>query len=166
VLHSNLFPEFPCDSELIPVEALTTEQFCVFWCSGCGADFLYTPDCDWVIRDAKFRKSRLVPLHVSSLKVLSDYAPRRNHLFASGDSGYFFPSRRGARPDEGQVRRTFYRLSRQIGIRGAVASRGPRLHEFRNRLAVETLLHWHRGGRDVRRHLPVLCTYLGQRPCH
>jgi len=43
-------------------------------------------DIDWsegvlTIRDAKFRKSRLVPLHVSSLKVLSDYAVRRNHLF-------------------------------------------------------------------------------------
>jgi integrase/recombinase XerD len=123
-------------------------------------------DIDWsegvlTIRDTKFRKSRLVPLHVSSLKVLSDYAVRRNHLFASRNSGYFFPSRRGARLDEGQVRRTFYRLSRQIGIRGAVASRGPRLHDFRHRFAVQTLLHWHRGGTDVRRRLPVLSTYLG-----
>ena len=48
VLHSDLFPELPCDSELIPVEALTTETFCVFWCSGCGTDFIYTPDCDWL----------------------------------------------------------------------------------------------------------------------
>jgi integrase len=123
-------------------------------------------DIDWsegvlTIRDAKFRKSRLVPLHVSSLKVLSDYAVRRNHLFTSRDSSNFFPSRRGARLDEGQVRRTFYRLSRQIGIRGTVASRGPRLHDFRHRFAVQTLLHWHRAGRDVRRHLPVLSTYLG-----
>ena len=51
-------------------------------------------DIDWsegvlTIRDAKFGKSRLVPLHASTLKVLSDYAVRRNHLFASRDSGYF-----------------------------------------------------------------------------
>src|SRR5258708_1897375 len=118
-------------------------------------------DIDWSegvlsIRDTKFRKSRLVPLHVSTLRVLSDYAVRRNHLFASRDRGYFFPSRRGARLDEGQVRRTFYRLSRQIGIRGAVASRGPRLHDFRHRFAVQTLLHLHRGGKDVRLRSPVL----------
>ena len=123
-------------------------------------------DIDWSegvlrIRDAKFKKSRLVPLHDSSLKVLSDYAARRNHLFASRDSGYFFPSRRGARLDEGQVRRTFYTLSRQIGIRGVSASRGPRLHDFRHRFAVQTLLHWHRNGEDVRRRLSVLSTYLG-----
>jgi integrase len=35
------------------------------------------------------------------------------------------------------------------------------LHDFRHRFAVQTLLHWHRGGRDVRRRSPVLSTYLG-----
>jgi len=123
-------------------------------------------DIDWsegvlTIREAKFGKCRLVPLHASSLEVLSDYAIRRKHLFPSRDSGHFFPSRRGARLDEAQVRRTFYRLSRQIGIRGVLDSRGPRLHDFRHRFAVQTLLHWHRTGEDVRRRLPVLSTYLG-----
>jgi len=123
-------------------------------------------DVDWsegvlTIREAKFGKCRLVPLHASSLKVLSDYAVHRKHLFPSRDSGYFFPSRRGARLDEAQVRRTFYTLSRQIGIRGVLDSRGPRLHDFRHRFAVQTLLHWHRTGEDVRRRLPVLSTYLG-----
>ena len=55
----------------------------------------------------------------------------------------------------------FYVLSRQIGIRGTSASRGPRLHDFRHRFAVQSLLHWHRAGEDVRRRLPVLSTYLG-----
>ena len=127
---------------------------------------LRSADIDWsegvlTIRDAKFRKSRLVPLHASSLKALSDYAVRKNHLFASPDCGYFFCSRRGTRLDEGQVRRTFYKLSRQIGIRSVSANRGPRLHDFRHRFAVQTLLHWHRNGEDVRRRLPVLSTYLG-----
>jgi integrase len=49
-------------------------------------------------------------------------------------------------------------LSRQIGIRGAFASRGPRLHDFRHRFAVQTLLHWHRNGEDVRQRLPALST--------
>ena len=123
-------------------------------------------DIDWpegvlTIRGAKFGKSRLVPLHASTLKVLSDYAVRRDRLFTRGNKGYFFPSRRGARLDEGQVRRTFYALSRRIGIRGAFASRGPRLHDFRHRFAVQTLLRWHRNGEDVRQRLPALSTYLG-----
>jgi integrase len=39
--------------------------------------------------------------------------------------------------------------------------RGPRLHDFRHRLAVNTLLRWYRDGIDVNRHLPELSTYLG-----
>jgi hypothetical protein len=45
MLHNELFPEFPCDGELIPVEALSTERICLLWCSGCGTE---TPDCECV----------------------------------------------------------------------------------------------------------------------
>jgi integrase len=78
-------------------------------------------DIDWsesvlTIRNTKFGKSRLVPLHASSLQVLSDYAGRRDRLFPNGKTNYFFPSLRNGRLDEAEVRRTFYALSRQIGI--------------------------------------------------
>ena len=43
----------------------------------------------------------------------------------------------------------------------ADASRGPRLHDFRHRFAVETLLRWYRNGEDPKRRLPILSTYLG-----
>jgi integrase len=123
-------------------------------------------DVDWTegiltIRGAKFGKSRLIPLHASSLHVLSDYSARRDRLFADRKAPFFFCSRYGGRLDEGQVRRVFYMISRQIGIRGASASRGPRLHDFRHRFAVQTLLRWHRTGEDVQRRLPILSTYLG-----
>jgi integrase/recombinase XerD len=46
---------------------------------------LRSTDVDWsegirTIRDSKFGKSRLIPLHVSSLKVLNDYGARREPL--------------------------------------------------------------------------------------
>ena len=59
------------------------------------------------------------------------------------------------------LRRTFVKLSRQVGLRGPSDSRGPRLHDLRHRFAVETLLRWYRAGIDVERHLPRLTTYLG-----
>jgi integrase len=40
-------------------------------------------------------------------------------------------------------------------------SRGPRLHDFRHRFAVNTLVGWYRAGLDIERHLPQLSTYLG-----
>jgi len=59
------------------------------------------------------------------------------------------------------VRATFVRLSRQIGLRGSTDSHGPRLHDFRHRFAVQTLLRWYQEGADVEQHLPELSTYLG-----
>ena len=127
---------------------------------------LRSTDVDWsegilTIRDSKFGKSRLIPLQASSLKVLDDYSAHRDRLFKDRKTPYFFCSRNDGRLDEGQVRRVFYKISRQIGIRGASASHGPRLHDFRHRFAVQTLLRWHSNGEDVRRRLPTLSTYLG-----
>ena len=112
------------------------------------------------IRGAKFGKSRLVPIHPSTRKVLSDYAKRRDRFLARRPVT-FFVSGCGTRLDGGDIRRTFYSLSRQTGLRGPSDSHGPRLHDFRHRFAVETLVRWYRSGQDVERRLPVLSTYLG-----
>lgn len=127
---------------------------------------LESRDVNWAegvltIRTSKFGKSRLVPLHPTTKVVLSDYALQRIQRFPDRPTSAFFPSKTGAHLDPGQVRRTFYRISRQIGIRGVSVSHGPRLHDFRHRFAVETLLRWYRSGEDVRRRLPILSTYIG-----
>ena len=121
---------------------------------------------DWAdgiltVRDTKFGKSRLVPLQPSTCKVLSAYAKRRDRLFAPRTDGYFFVNQNGNRLDKGEVHRTFYALSRQIGLRAPSARHGPRLHDFRHRFAVETLRRWYRNGGDPKCCLPVLSTYLG-----
>jgi integrase/recombinase XerD len=73
----------------------------------------------------------------------------------------FFVSGLGTRLDGAEIRRTFYFLSRQIGLRGPTDSHGPRLHDFRHRFAVEALVQWYRSGQDVERRLPILTTFLG-----
>jgi integrase/recombinase XerD len=114
------------------------------------------------VRGAKFGKSRLVPVHASTRDVLADYIARRERLWESRPvSSYLFVTNRGNRLDAGEIRRTFYTLSRQIGLRGPSDSRGPRLHDMRHRFAVMTLLHWYRTGEDAERRLPILSAYLG-----
>jgi integrase/recombinase XerD len=120
---------------------------------------LHAKEVDWsegllTIHGTKFGKSRLVPLHPSTKKVLSAYAKRRDRFFAGKPVSHLFVSSRGNR-------RTFYTLSRQTGLREASASRGPRLHDFRHRFAVQTLVRWYHGGEEVERRLPILSTYLG-----
>ena len=63
--------------------------------------------------------------------------------------------------NNGQFRRAFYALSRQIGLRGEGDSHGPRLHDFRHAFATGTLVNWYRRGQDPERLPPVLSTYLG-----
>lgn len=113
------------------------------------------------VRGTKFGKSRLVPIHASSREVLADYRRRRASHLRGRDAPCFFVTRTGHRLDGADVRRTFYRLSRQTGLRGQDDSHGPRLHDFRHRFAVETLMSWYRSGEDAERRLPVLSTYLG-----
>jgi integrase/recombinase XerD len=113
------------------------------------------------IRGTKFGKARLVPLHASTQQVLAAYTVRREDFLAGRRAVSFFVSRRGTRLDSAGVRRTFYLLSRQIGLRDPGASRGPRLHDFRHRFAVQTLVQWYRAGEEVEPRLPILSTYLG-----
>jgi integrase len=113
------------------------------------------------VHGTKFGKSRHVPLHPSTQRALQRYAVRRDRLCPTPACPSFFLSERGTRLSHWSVRWTFVKLSRQIGLRGAGESRGPRLHDLRHRLAITTLLRWYRRGVDVERHLPALSTYLG-----
>lgn len=113
------------------------------------------------IRGTKFGKSRYLPIHPSTQQALQHYAERRDQLCPHPQVPSFFVAERGTRLTEWSVRWTFVKLSRQIGLRGPDDSHGPRIHDFRHRFAVKTLLQWYRGGNDVERHLPELTTYLG-----
>jgi integrase/recombinase XerD len=114
------------------------------------------------IRGAKFGKTRLVPLHASTRTVLAEYLARRQRHWAGRVvSPYVFVSSWGNRLDVGDIHRTFYALSRQIGLRGPSDRRGPRIHDLRHRVAVQTLWRWYRSGEDPERRLPILSAYLG-----
>jgi integrase len=123
-------------------------------------------DVNWseavlTIRRTKFGKSRLVPVHPSTQRALRRYTRLRDRVYPTPPTESVFVSERGARLTQWTVRYTFNRLSRRIGLRGPADRRGPRLHDLRHRLAVDTLLRWYRAGVDVERHLPALSTYLG-----
>ena len=113
------------------------------------------------LRGTKFGKSRLVPIHSSTQVVLAQYREHRARCAAARASAFFFITSRGHHLDIGDIHRTFYVLSRQVGLRAADASHGPRLHDFRHRFAIETLLRWYRSSADAEQRLPLLSTYLG-----
>jgi integrase/recombinase XerD len=127
-------------------------------------------DVDWqvgmlVVRQSKFRKSRLVPVHASTLDRLRQYQDERDRIYPRPKTSAFFVSEGGRRLPYKTVQGVFRRLREQLRLQGASTSRRPRIHDLRHRFAVNTLIRWYREGADVERCLPRLSTYLGHGRC-
>ncbi|HEX8800925.1 MAG TPA: tyrosine-type recombinase/integrase, partial [Terriglobales bacterium] len=115
------------------------------------------------IRRTKFRKSRYVPVHATTVTALKQYAEIRDRLFPAPSTPAFFISERGRRISVHAAHYNFAKVSQQVGLRmpAKYHGRGPRLHDLRHRFATRTLVQWYRAGLDVERELPKLSTYLG-----
>jgi len=114
----------------------------------------------WV-RDSKFGKSRLVPLHPTTVAALRAYLHVRDRLLPAPASAALLLSTAGTRLGYNNVWRTFHRLVQQAGITARSASCQPRIHDLRHSFAVRTMLDWYADGADVQGLLPRLSTYLG-----
>jgi len=122
-------------------------------------------DLDWrrsllTVRHAKFRKSRHVPLHESTLAALHVFIARRDRLCPRRSGRSFFVSGVGARIHLQNFQLVFLRLLRVVGL-DAGPGRRPRIHDLRHAFALKTLRDWYRSGIDAERRLPWLSTYLG-----
>ena len=113
------------------------------------------------IRSSKFGKSRLVPLHCSTVRVLTKYLARRNRILGRRPTDHLFVNHRGLPLTHDQALDTFRRLAKEIGLAPQAQRAKPGLHDLRHRFALNTVLQWYRGGDDVQRRLPVLSAYLG-----
>jgi integrase/recombinase XerD len=114
-----------------------------------------------VIRETKFGKSRLVPLHPSAVEPLCEYAYLRKRLGYAALSEAFFVSEQGAALSYSSLEQTFQRLLALLGIQAQDGKRRPTLHAFRHSFAVARLCAWQAAGVDVRVMLPHLSVYLG-----
>lgn len=111
------------------------------------------------IRATKFGKSRLVPLHETSIKVLADYRQRRDRFMVASQVSYWFISSQRSQLGYDCVRNAFRRLTSNMPCQPGRSR--PRLHDLRHHFALMTLLRWYREEQDVDRLLPILSAYLG-----
>ena len=123
-------------------------------------------DLDWargvaVIRDSKFKRSREVPLHPSTVNALRGYARWRDDRYRLSRSPSFFVNRSGRRLAYRTMNDHFRHLVREAGLRPRSSRCRPRLHDFRHVFACTTLEDWYQSGIDVQARLPLLSTYLG-----
>jgi integrase/recombinase XerD len=113
------------------------------------------------IRETKFHKSRLVPLHGTTAACLGDYAETRRRLAYDGLTDAFFVSEQGGPVHYMALYRVFHRLLDSLQFKALPGCRAPSLNSFRHGFAVERLRTWCQQGIDVRIWLPRLSVYLG-----
>lgn len=111
------------------------------------------------IREAKYDRTRLAPLHPSTTLALKCYAADRDRLCPQPRSRAFFLTSVGTSLTRSAVDKTMRQITTTLGIRTATVH--PRVHDLRHRFAVDTLLRWHQAGVDIDEHIAVLSTYLG-----
>lgn len=116
--------------------------------------------CDGLlIRNTKFRKSRLVPLHATAREGLDSYLVRRKEV--GGDDRSVFVSMWGTQIAYPTACAVFLELMRSIGLRGEPGTSGPCIHDLRHTFAVRALETCQGGKDEIVRHILALSTYLG-----
>jgi len=115
------------------------------------------------VRDTKFKKSRRLPLHPSTVHALARYAEQRDHHFPRPQTESFFVSVRGARLLDTHVHATFREVVRLAAIQPRSTACRPVMHGLRHSFAVNTLLRWYQSDADtdVGTNLPLLSAYMG-----
>ncbi len=112
------------------------------------------------IEQTKFRKSRLVPLHVTVTRAARRYVIERDRL-GTLDSDAFFVGAKGLPLPYSSVRSTFNRIRAQLNWRTNGMLPRPRMHDLRHSFACRRLLCWYQQGVDVDHAIMSLSTYLG-----
>mgnify|MGYP001035181377 CR=1 FL=1 len=117
-----------------------------------------TPD-GLLIRNTKFGKSRLLPLHTTTKEHLDSYLALR--LSEAGSCPFVFVSIKGNKLHKTTVRGVFRRLVYSLRIGRPEDKLRPRLHDLRFYFANQVLTHSPEDRDGIGRHMVALTTYLG-----
>lgn len=114
----------------------------------------------WV-RQTKFNKSRLVPLHESTIQALKNYCQQRNQYVPPSKLQAFFIIDDGKQITLRATEYAFLRIRNLLGLNVTSQGKMPRVYDFRHTFVCHRLLSWYEQGVDVHKVIPYLSTYLG-----
>jgi integrase len=112
-----------------------------------------------IVRETKFQKSRLLPLHPTTKRALESYLIVRSKLAPAVDT--LFVSTGGKPLPYNTVRGTFLQLLNRASLKGANSGRDPRIHDLRHTFAIRSLEECRHERDAVTHHILALSTYLG-----
>ena len=109
-----------------------------------------------LIRETKFQKSRLVPLHASAHHGLRQYLVARSRIRTI--TPHVFVSHRGYALPYDTVKSTFLYLARSAGMREGPGHGGCRIHDIRHTFAVRLLEQCSGDRRAIAQHMTCRAT--------
>ena len=113
-----------------------------------------------LVRLAKNRGRRLLPLHATTEAALSRYLQNRSRVTVDTDA--VFLGDNGERLKYDTAWRVFTRMLHATGLKGAAAKgRNPRIHDLRHSFSVRSLEACATGRTRTARHMAALSNYLG-----
>jgi integrase len=111
------------------------------------------------IRETKFHKSRLLPLHGTTRTALDRYIDQRRRC--AGADPHLFVTRRGGKLSHTVVSETFHQVLKAAGIPHRPTRRRLRLMDLRHTFAVRALEQSPETRQAIGRHTLALTTYMG-----
>lgn len=112
-----------------------------------------------LIREAKFHKSRLLPLHETTCLALDRYIDHRRRV--AGADPHLFVTRRGGKLSHTVVSETFHQVLKAAGMPHRPTRRRLRLMDLRHTFAVRALERSPETREAIGRHTLALTTYMG-----
>jgi len=113
------------------------------------------------VRKTKFRKSRLVPLHPTTVAALRQYADARRRRVGDRRIETFLISDRGTPLGDRMVHHTFATLRARLGWIGRGNYALPRVHDLRHTFLCRALVSSYQQQQGVEHVIDVLSTYVG-----
>lgn len=114
-----------------------------------------------IVRKTKFKKSRLLPIHPSTVEALEQYRHVRDLVVRRDPELPFFVSCAGSRLPSRTVHHVFAQLRTRLGWVTRGGHPHPRIHDLRHTFAVRRVLLWHQSGVSLDHGTFLLSTYLG-----
>jgi integrase len=112
-----------------------------------------------LIRQTKFHKTRLLPLHDTAVAGIERYRTHRRKV--GGVDDHLLVTEHGRPLVYKAVLPVFYRMRRRIGLDFGPGKRSPRIHDLRHTWAVRALEACPEGRDRIHRHMIAVSTYLG-----
>ncbi|AWK85972.1 tyrosine-type recombinase/integrase [Azospirillum thermophilum] len=113
------------------------------------------------VRRTKFCKSRLVPLHPSTMDALTQYLAVRQRHVPPVPEAPLFVSLSGNGLPTSTVHHVFMRIRADLGWIARGGHPVPRIHDLRHTFICRRVMLWHEHGTDIDNAMLALSTYVG-----